>query len=49
MARVLFAVPWHQHTIIGTTDIPVDKPSMEPIPKEDEIQFILDNIKLYLA
>jgi len=47
--RVLFAVPWHQHTIIGTTDIPVEKPSMEPIPKEDEIQFILDNIKLYLA
>ncbi|WP_290790264.1 glycerol-3-phosphate dehydrogenase/oxidase [Flavihumibacter sp. UBA7668] len=47
--RVLFAVPWHQHTIIGTTDIPVSQPSMEPIPKEEEIQFILDNIKLYLA
>lgn len=47
--RVLFAVPWHQHTIIGTTDIPVSSPSMEPIPQEDEIRFILDNIKVYLA
>lgn len=47
--RVLFAVPWHQQVIIGTTDIPVDSPSAEPIPKEEEIQFILDNIGQYLA
>lgn len=47
--RVLFAVPWHDHVIIGTTDVPVTQPSTEPIAKEEEIQFILDNIKIYLA
>lgn len=47
--RVLFAVPWHQKLIIGTTDIPVSQPSEEPVPKEEEITFILENIRLYLA
>lgn len=47
--RVLFAVPWHQQLIIGTTDIPVNTPTAEPIPQEDEIKFILDNIGQYLA
>ncbi|KIC89181.1 glycerol-3-phosphate dehydrogenase/oxidase [Flavihumibacter sp. ZG627] len=46
--RVLFAVPWHNKLIIGTTDIPVPSPSAEPIPKEEEINFILDNIGNYL-
>lgn len=47
--RVLFAVPWHQKLIIGTTDIPVSQPTEEPVPREEEINFILDNIRLYLA
>jgi glycerol-3-phosphate dehydrogenase len=47
--RVLFAVPWHQQLIIGTTDIPVTTPTTEPVPQADEIQFILDNIGQYLA
>lgn len=47
--RVLFAVPWHQQLIIGTTDIPVESPASEPVPKEEEINFILDNIGQYLA
>jgi glycerol-3-phosphate dehydrogenase len=47
--RVLFAVPWHEQLIIGTTDIPVDTPSAEPIPQEEEIKFILENIGQYLA
>lgn len=47
--RVLFAVPWHEKLIIGTTDIPVDTPQIEPIPTEAEVDFILDNIGKYLS
>ncbi|ULQ55004.1 glycerol-3-phosphate dehydrogenase/oxidase [Flavihumibacter rivuli] len=47
--RVLFAVPWHNKLIIGTTDIPVSQPAIEPIPQDEEIHFILQNISRYLA
>jgi glycerol-3-phosphate dehydrogenase len=30
--RVLFALPWHGKTLIGTTDTPVDRPEYEPRP-----------------
>ncbi len=46
--RVLFAVPWHNKVIIGTTDTPVKSHSMEPIPLEIEIEFILQHINKYL-
>ncbi|MFT4022969.1 MAG: glycerol-3-phosphate dehydrogenase/oxidase [Flavihumibacter sp.] len=47
--RVLFAVPWHDRVIIGTTDVPVEEPSIEPKPTGEEIDFILENIGKYLA
>ncbi|MGA7524672.1 MAG: glycerol-3-phosphate dehydrogenase/oxidase [Acidobacteriaceae bacterium] len=47
--RVLFAIPWHQHTIVGTTDTPIDAPSYEPLPFEHEIAFILDTASEYLS
>ena len=28
--RVLFVIPWHGHAVAGTTDTPVDAPSLEP-------------------
>lgn len=46
--RVLFAVPWHQEVIIGTTDTPVSKVSFEPRPLEEEMEFIFRNINQYL-
>tara|TARA_B100000780_G_scaffold54269_1_gene33937 strand:- start:4561 stop:6042 length:1482 start_codon:yes stop_codon:yes gene_type:complete len=46
--RVLFAVPWLDHVIIGTTDTVVDKPSFNPKSTREEINFILENIKNYL-
>jgi glycerol-3-phosphate dehydrogenase len=46
--RVLFALPWHGKTIIGTTDQPVPSKSLEPVPTEDEISFILQNASRYL-
>lgn len=47
--RVLFAVPWHNKVIIGTTDTPVAEPSFEPRPLEAEIEFIFRNINQYLG
>jgi glycerol-3-phosphate dehydrogenase len=47
--RVLFAVPWHNHILLGTTDTPLDKHSLEPVALEQEIKFILDTVKEYLT
>lgn len=39
--RVLFAIPWHGHVLVGTTDTPISAPSLEPIALESEVDFIL--------
>lgn len=46
--RVLFAVPWHDHTLIGTTDTLVGAVSEEPRALEAEIDFILKTAGDYL-
>lgn len=46
--RVLFAIPWHNHTIVGTTDTPVEKVELEPKALDQEIEFILATAKEYL-
>jgi glycerol-3-phosphate dehydrogenase len=47
--RVLFVIPWHGHAVAGTTDTPIDAPSLEPKPLEEEIEFILDTAGRYLT
>lgn len=47
--RVLFAVPWHNKIVLGTTDTPVNSISAEPVPFEEEIYFILTHIGRYLT
>jgi len=47
--RVLFAIPWHGSTIVGTTDEPVDQGSEEPRALEKEKRFLLDHIALYFG
>jgi len=47
--RVLFAVPWHNRVIIGTTDTPVDKPTLEPRAFEEEIEFLLKYAARYMT
>ncbi len=47
--RVLFAVPWYNKVIVGTTDTKVDKPLLEPIPQEEEIEFILNHARKYMS
>ncbi|MBI3718785.1 MAG: glycerol-3-phosphate dehydrogenase/oxidase [Sphingobacteriales bacterium] len=46
--RVLFAVPWHDKVVVGTTDTPVEENSLEPVAYEDEIEFIMSHINRYL-
>jgi len=46
--RVLFAVPWHNHVLIGTTDTPLTQHSLEPVALEKEIDFILETVGQYL-
>ena len=47
--RVLFAIPWHEHTLVGTTDTPIQEPSYNPLPFEEEVQFILNTAAQYLS
>lgn len=47
--RVMFAIPWHGQTVVGTTDTPIDVPSYEPKPLEEEIDFVLETAGLYLS
>jgi glycerol-3-phosphate dehydrogenase len=46
--RVMFAIPWHGHTLVGTTDTPIDTPTLEPAPLQEEIDFILETAGRYL-
>ena len=46
--RVMFAIPWHQHVLVGTTDTPIDEVSLDPVPFEHEIEFILETAGKYL-
>lgn len=46
--RVLFAVPWHKHLVLGTTDTPVDGAALEPRALAEEIEFLLTHAEKYL-
>jgi glycerol-3-phosphate dehydrogenase len=46
--RVMFAIPWHGHTLLGTTDTPITEVSLEPRAHDDEIDLILDTAGPYL-
>jgi glycerol-3-phosphate dehydrogenase len=47
--RVLFVIPWHGHAVAGTTDTPLDAPSLEPRPLDAEIEFILETASRYFS
>jgi glycerol-3-phosphate dehydrogenase len=47
--RVLFAVPWHGRTIVGTTDTPIPVATIEPRPQPEEIDFLLSHAARYLT
>ena len=47
--RVMFAIPWHGHALLGTTDTPVKTVPLEPLPTAQEIDFILETAAQYLS
>jgi glycerol-3-phosphate dehydrogenase len=47
--RVLFAVPWQHHVILGTTDEPRAEPETEPRSLDREIKFLLDHAADYFT
>jgi glycerol-3-phosphate dehydrogenase len=46
--RVLFAIPWHGRTVVGTTDTPVDDIKLDPKPFDDELGFLIEHAARYL-
>ncbi|MBD1396682.1 glycerol-3-phosphate dehydrogenase/oxidase [Pontibacter sp. JH31] len=46
--RVLFAIPWQGHVMVGTTDTPLQTLSLEPVALEAELNFILQTAGKYL-
>ncbi|WP_428329873.1 glycerol-3-phosphate dehydrogenase/oxidase [Mucilaginibacter sp.] len=47
--RVLFAVPWHDKLVVGTTDTPINEHSLEPVALQEEIDFIMRTATKYLT
>ena len=47
--RVLFAIPWHDSVVVGTTDTPIDDLPLEPRAFPEEIDFILSHARDYLT
>lgn len=46
--RVIFFLPWQGNTIAGTTDAPTTI-TPQPLPTEEEITWILDEVRRYLS
>ena len=46
--RLMFAIPWKGHILVGTTDTPLDKVRLEPTPLAGEIDLILETAGRYL-
>ena len=47
--RVLFAVPWNDYVVVGTTDTLIEAANEEPTALEEEIEFILENAGAYMT
>jgi glycerol-3-phosphate dehydrogenase len=47
--RVMFAIPWHNHVVVGTTDTPIQEVRLDPVPQPGEVDFILETARDYLA
>ena len=46
--RVLFAVPWHDSVVVGTTDTAVTDIRLEPRPLREEVEFVFSHARHYL-
>jgi glycerol-3-phosphate dehydrogenase len=46
--RILFFLPWHRHLLIGTTDTPIQKVTLEPHSLQSEVDYLLKYSSQYL-
>jgi glycerol-3-phosphate dehydrogenase len=46
--RVLFAIPWYNQLLVGTTDTPVSTSLEEPVALKEEIAFILETLNQFV-
>jgi glycerol-3-phosphate dehydrogenase len=46
--RVLFAVPWHNRVVVGTTDVEKQHAELEPLAEDVEVEYILETARLYM-
>ncbi len=47
--RVLFAIPWHDCVIVGTTDTEMTEIPLEPVPLQSELDFLIGHAARYLT
>ncbi|REJ73121.1 MAG: glycerol-3-phosphate dehydrogenase/oxidase [Acidobacteria bacterium] len=47
--RVLFAIPWLDRVVVGTTDTPLESVDLEPRAHRDEVDFLVAHAARYLA
>jgi len=47
--RVLFAIPWYENVLVGTTDTPLSAHSLEPRALESEVDFVLNTAANYFS
>jgi glycerol-3-phosphate dehydrogenase len=45
----MFAIPWQNRIIVGTTDTPVDVVPIDPVPLDDELEFLVGHAARYLS
>ena len=46
--RVLFAIPWLDRVLVGTTDTPLEDISLEPRALPEEVDFLLEHARRYM-
>ena len=46
--RVLFAIPWHDRVLVGTTDTPTNELASEPRPLGAEVAYMTEYVERYL-
>lgn len=47
--RVLFAIPWKDVVVVGTTDTSIHEKPVEPLPFKEELDFVMRHAALYLT
>lgn len=47
--RVLFAIPWHDRVVVGTTEAPISDVRLEPDPTKPEVEFLIEHARRYLV